>query len=290
MEIGTAKVTPADRVRVPHHGLDLVDPDDPFSVSDYVAHVETVLTDLAERGHAALLVGGTGLYTRAIATGMALDALPYDAEVHARIDADLLRDGLESLAARLRSAAPRLAAATDLQNPRRVVRALEIAILAGDIERPAPRGYDGPVLQIGLNVDPVRLRRRIVERAAGQFRDGLVDETAALLARFDGTQPAFSGIGYREAGEVLAGRATVAEALAATTSRTIAYARRQRTWFRAEPGLIWVEADNEAGRDAIGAVLPLVEAFLSVAMTTATDAAAAAADTAQQSRGVDEEP
>jgi tRNA dimethylallyltransferase len=245
LDIGTAKVSAADRARVPHEGLDLVDPDERFALSDYVAHATGVLRRLAERDGVALLIGGTGLYLRAVARGLDLDALPDDPEVRARLEAEFAAEGLEPLATRLQATAPTLAAEVHLANPRRVIRALEIAELRGDGPRPQPRGYDGPVTWIGLDVAEEEHRRRVAERAQAQFDAGLVEEAVALRERFDPTLPAFSAIGYREAWAVVDGDLRREEAIEQDARRNTLFAKRQRTWFRAEPGVVWLDASSD---------------------------------------------
>jgi tRNA dimethylallyltransferase len=242
LDIGTAKVRPADRARVPHAGLDLVDPPERFALADFVAHVRAVLAGLAARDGVALLVGGTGLYLRAVARGIDLEALPDDPGLRARLEAELAADGLPPLVERLEALAPALAAGTDTANPRRVVRALEIAELRGDGPRPSPRGYPGPVTWIGLTLDRTEHDRRIAARARQQFADGLVDEAVALRERYDPGLPAFSAIGYREAWDVADGRRTLEDAVATDAQRNVAFARRQRTWFRGEPDITWLDA------------------------------------------------
>jgi tRNA dimethylallyltransferase len=243
LDIGTAKVGPAERARVVHHGIDLVDPDEPFSVARYADHALVALASIADRGRIAILVGGTGLYLRAIGRGLATDALPHDTAIRADIEADLVRDGLADLVRRLEAIAPRLAGRTDRANPRRVVRALEIASIQGDVPLPAVRGYDGPALWLGLDVADRELHRRwISERARGQFEAGLVGEAESLRRHWDPTLPCFSAIGYREAWAVLDGAATLEQAIAADAARNVAFARRQRTWFRAEPDVEWLDA------------------------------------------------
>ncbi|MGZ6267760.1 MAG: tRNA (adenosine(37)-N6)-dimethylallyltransferase MiaA [Candidatus Limnocylindrales bacterium] len=256
MDIGTAKATPQERARFPHHGLDLVDPDVAFSVADYSAHASAVLAGVAERGAVALLVGGTGFYLRSVARGLAVDELPWDADVRAALNAALDANGLPALVAELRHIAPTRAAAIDLRNPRRVVRALEIARLRGDAPLPAPRGYGRPVLWLGLQVEPAVLRARIRARARAQFDAGLVEETRALAARFDATLPSFSGIGYAESLAVIEGRLSPEQAIAVDARRNVLFARRQATWFRREPDIWWLDATHE---------LPIQEA---VAATT----------------------
>ena len=242
LDIGTAKVSAADRARVPHAGLDLVDPPERFALADFVAHARDVLAEVAARDGVALLVGGTGLYLRAVARGIDLDALPDDPAVRARLDEELERDGLTPLVERLTATAPTLAAEIDTANPRRVIRALEIAELRGDGPRPLPRGYDGPVAWIGLTVEREEHDRRIAARARQQFDDGLIEEAVALRERYDPGLPAFSAIGYHEAWDVADGRTTVDEAIALDARRNVAFAKRQRTWFRSEPDITWLDA------------------------------------------------
>jgi tRNA dimethylallyltransferase len=260
MDVGTAKPTLAERRGVPHHGLDLVDPDAAFSVADFVAHADAVLTGLVARDGVALLVGGTGLWIRAVAGGIALDDLPWDPALRATLDADLEREGPALLADRLRRTAPGLAATTDLRNPRRVVRALEIATLRGDGPLPAPRGYPAPILRVGLDVRDHGVHRDwIARRAEAQLDGGILEEAAALRARFDPGLPAFSAIGYREAWDLLDGRLDRQGYLAVNVQRNVAFARRQRTWFRREPIDLDLDAsDPAASRRAIGAALDLV--------------------------------
>ena len=243
LDIGTAKVPVGARAGVPHHGLDLVEPDQPFSLADFAIHARAALDAIAARGAVAILVGGTGLYLRAVARGIATDALPADAGVRARLETELLEHGLEPLVERLRVVAPERAATVDTRNPRRVVRALEIAALDGGSGRlPEPRGYDGPVAWFGLSLDRTTHRAWIATRAQAQFDAGLIDEARGLRERFDPGLPAFSAIGYREAWAVLDGRLDREAAIAEDSRRNASFAKRQRTWFRAEPDVTWLDA------------------------------------------------
>jgi tRNA dimethylallyltransferase len=236
MDVGTAKPTPAERSRVFHHGLDLVDPDEAFSVAAFGVHVEGVLVGLAARDGVALLVGGTGFWIRAVAGGLALDGLPWDPAGRAALEAELASVGLAPLVARLAARAPRLASSVDVRNPRRVVRALEIAAVQGDAPLPAPRGYPGRVLRIALDIDDRAVHRTwIARRAEAQLDGGILGEAEELRERFDPALPAFSAIGYREAWDLLDGRLDRAGYLEVNVRRNVAFARRQRTWFRREP-------------------------------------------------------
>jgi tRNA dimethylallyltransferase len=255
LDIGTAKATVEDRRDIPHHGLDLVEPDEPFSLADFAAHAREALAGIAGRRGLAILVGGTGLYLRAVARGIATEALPSDANARARLEAEFLAVGLEPLVERLRETAPERAARVDLRNPRRVVRALEIVAVDGGIGvLPEPRGYDGPVAWLGLTVEPATHRGWIAHRARAQFDAGLIDEARALRERFDPGLPAFSAIGYREAWAVLDGQLDREAAIAEDARRNVAFAKRQRTWFRAEPDIAWLDATYPAPLEhALGA-------------------------------------
>jgi tRNA dimethylallyltransferase len=242
LDIGTAKVSVADRARVPHHGLDLVDPDEPFTVVDFVNHAHGILIELGARDGVAVLAGGTGLYLRAVARGLDTQALPRDPELRAALERDREAHGLSSLVDRLVAIAPGRASRMDLANPRRVVRALEIATLRGDGSPPALRGYDGPIAWIGLELAPATHATWIAARARAQFDAGLIQEAAALRARYDPRLPPFSAIGYREAWAVLDGEIDRETAVGRDIARNIAFAKRQRSWFRSEPEIAWLDA------------------------------------------------
>ena len=259
LDIGTAKVSPVDRARVPHEGLDLVDPPDRFALSDFARHAHQVLDGVAASGGCAILVGGTGLYLRAVARGLPLDALPDDPSVRARLEAEFASAGLEPLVHRLRAEAPILAATTALANPRRVIRALEIAELRGDGPRPVPRGYGGPVTWLGLDVERQEHSRWIALRAARQFAAGLVEEAVGLRERYDPTLPCFSAIGYLEAWSVADGSRSLDQAVADDAARNVAFAKRQRTWFRSEPDIQWL---NATAKDPMPTALTRARALL----------------------------
>lgn len=245
LDIGTAKLPIADRAGIPHYGLDLADPDEPFNVADYAGHARAALGEIAKRGGFAILVGGTGLYLRAVGRGLATDALPSDPAIRAGLEQAFTDDGLEPLVARLRALAPSSAARVDLRNPRRVVRALEIAELQGDRQPPPPGGYSGPVAWLGLDLDRVTHKEWIAGRARAQFEAGLIEEARALRERYDPGLPAFSAIGYREAWAVIDGSTTIEAAIAEDARRNVAFAKRQRTWFRSEPEIAWLDAGKE---------------------------------------------
>ncbi len=257
LDIGTAKATAEERARVVHHGIDLVDPPEAYSVADFRAHALAALEALGGRGGIGILAGGTGFWLRTVFAGIDTDALPSDAVVRAALEQDMTSEGVARQARRLRELAPTLASRTDLMNPRRVVRALEIAVLQGDAPLPEPKGYGAPVLGLQLAVADGEHRRRIALRARAQFDAGLVEEARALGERYERTLPCFTAIGYHESWAYLDGACTLEAAIEADASRNIAFAKRQRTWFRAERTLAVVDATADPTSD----VLERVEAF-----------------------------
>jgi tRNA dimethylallyltransferase len=259
MDIGTAKPSAAERAAIPHHGLDLVDPDESFTAADYRRHALDALAGVAERGRLALLVGGTGLYLRVITRGFPLDQAGHDQEVRARLEQRLAADGVGSLADELMRRAPEVAGSTDLANPRRLIRALERLETRGDAAPPVPTGYPAAVLWLGLRLEPAEQEAAIEARARWQFEHGLLEEAVELHDRYPEDLRAFNAMGYREAFDVLAGRATLDQAINRDVVRTRAYAKRQRTWFRSEPAIRWLDAGERARATARASV----EAFQS---------------------------
>ncbi|MFN8518412.1 MAG: tRNA (adenosine(37)-N6)-dimethylallyltransferase MiaA [Chloroflexota bacterium] len=249
MDVGTAKVGAAERARIRHHEARPGGTRPAVQRRGLPGACPRRARDIARRGRVAILAGGTGLYLRAVARGLPLDRGDHDPAVRMAVEAELAELGLDHLVAELWARAPSIAATIDLANPRRVVRALERARLVGDRPPSPPMGYPGPALWLGLEVDRAAHSAAIESRARAQFAAGLLDEAAALRGRFPEDLRAFGAMGYREAFDVLAGRATLEEAIALDTQRTRAYARRQGTWFRSEPDLRWLSpAGGQAAR------------------------------------------
>ena len=242
MDVGTAKPDAAARAAVPHHLLDLVAPDEPFSVAQWVARARQLVREVGERGRIPMLVGGTGLYVEALLAGHDYEAQAWSPDRRDAILERLETDGLEPLAGELAARAPAIAAATDLHNPRRVVRALER--LEGGTEPPTARPFEGRVALIGLSRPPDVLAARIEQRAREMFEHrGLLDEVRRLLdAGYGPDLRPMTGHGYREAARHLAGEWSLEQAIEVTIRRTRQYAKRQRTWFRREPRIMWLPA------------------------------------------------
>ncbi|MGK3956754.1 tRNA (adenosine(37)-N6)-dimethylallyltransferase MiaA [Arthrobacter sp. R4] len=240
MDIGTAKITTAERRGVPHHLLDTLDVTEEASVSDFQRQARAIIADIHQRGRRAILAGGSGLYVRA-----ALDVLEFpgtDPDVRGQLEADYAAEGSGPLLARLRVVDP--ISADRVSDARRIIRALEVHQLTG---RPFSsfmprREYFQPALQIGLAVDRDQLRERLAQRVHSMVDKGLLEEVRRLDAaglRRGKTAP--RALGYSQFLKVLDGGATVEEAVEETIVATRQFARRQLTWFRADPRISWLD-------------------------------------------------
>lgn len=244
MDIGTAKLAPQERRGVPHHQLDVLDVRDEASVAAYQRFSREDMAAVRGRGHLPVVVGGSGLYVRA-----ALDRLeipPTDAAVRAGLHEALARDGVESLRARLLLADPVAAAAIEPKNGRRIIRALEVIELTG---RPfsatmPDRAHVVPTLTLGLSVERPVLDERIARRVRRMWADGLLDEVRTLLSQgLREGRTAGKALGYSQAVAHLDGHLSAEEAQDATITATRRYARRQESWFRADPRVRWLPHD-----------------------------------------------
>jgi tRNA dimethylallyltransferase len=239
MDVGTAKPSAAERARVAHHLLDVADPGEPFSVARYQRLAREVIARIRDNGRVPFVVGGSGLYFRAAADD--LEFPPADPKIRARIE----REDLGVLAVRLKEADPEAAAFVDPANKRRVVRALEVIEITG---RPFSSFRDawgryGEVVVAGLDVPRDVLERRVEARLRGMLAAGLLDEVRALLASgFRDAVTARRAIGYAEAVAVIDGEIGEDELVRRATRATLKLARRQMSWFRRDPRVVWFDA------------------------------------------------
>lgn len=254
MDVGTAKPTTQEREVVRHHLLDLADPVQPFSVARFQAEAAAVLEHVHQREVPALLVGGSGLYYRAVVDGLRFPGT--DPAVRGLLEAEGTALGPERLRRRLESFDPRAAAKIEPGNLRRTVRALEVAALTGRTfssfalqwERYPP----GRVRVAGLAIDPVVLRRRIDARVRAMLEGGLLEEVRRLLDRgFGPFLTSSQAIGYREIALHLEGRLSLEDALDAVARRTRSLARRQMAWFRRDPRIRWFRVGEAGATDAV---------------------------------------
>lgn len=252
MDIGTAKPTVAERRIVPHHLIDVADPGERYDAARYQRDARAALAGIERRRRIAVVVGGTGLYVRALLDGLTLAALPTDPLLRARLEVRATDHGGAALHRELASRDPAAAARVHPRNVRRVVRYLEIALLAGTTS--AHQARDGGFEAVSIGLCPPRhiLRTAIDGRVRGMVEAGVLDETAMLLARgLDPGLPSMSAHGYVHWTAHLRGEIDLGAAVAATARDTAAYARRQMTWFRRDPAVRWIDPTATDPLDAV---------------------------------------
>ena len=242
LDIGTAKPTAAERARVPHHLIDNRAVTEPMDVTHYVTLARAAVAEIHARGHAVLVTGGSGFYLRAF-FGPVADEIDVPAELRAELRARLERGGLAPLVAELRAMNPGGLGALDVQNPRRVLRALErcraagrplLELLAAFAAQPSAfAGYEVQLCEVVREKD--ELTARIVARVTAMLRAGLVDEVRGLLAQGLKENPsAAKAIGYRETIDVIEGRLPDSELAGAIAKNTQGLVKKQRTWFKTQ--------------------------------------------------------
>lgn len=258
MDIGTAKLTVAERDGVPHHLLDIWEVTEPASVAEYQRLARTAVDDILSRGRVPLLVGGSGLYVRAVLERFEFPGT--DAVLRERLERELAEVGPAPLYARLRAADPAAAEGILPGNGRRIVRALEVIELTGapfTASLPQPTPYY-PSVQLGVDLDTGLLDERIALRVDRMWADGLVPETRELVGRgLPEGRTASRALGYQQVLRMLAGELTESQAHDETVRATRRFVRRQRSWFRRDPRIHWLDS---ATPDLIGAALRLVPA------------------------------
>jgi tRNA dimethylallyltransferase len=253
LEIGTAKPTAAERARVPHHGLDLVEPHERFDVARFRGMAAGAIVAAAARGRPVLVVGGTGLYVRALLRGLC-GAPPRVPALRRVLEAKASTEGPPALHRWLRALDPRAAARIHAHDAIRIVRAVEVALATGVPLSRWQAGHafgEGPydALIVGLARPTPELDARIVARARAMLAAGLLDEVRGLLAAgVPEDAPGLAAVGYREMAACAAGRLDVEAALAAMVLATRRFAKRQRTWFRHEPAIHWRHPERDATR------------------------------------------
>ncbi|WP_439937121.1 tRNA (adenosine(37)-N6)-dimethylallyltransferase MiaA [Nocardia sp. N13] len=260
MDIGTAKLPVAERRGIPHHLLDLLDVTEPATVALFQGWARDAVDDLRARGATPVLVGGSALYTRAIVDRFEFPGT--DDSLRRELEVELERVGSPALHERLAGVDPEAAAQIQPDNGRRVVRALEVIALTGrPFSASLPRlEYADPLtVQVGVDIDRPTLDARIEARVDDMFASGFVEEVEALLARgLAEGRTASRAIGYREVMGFLAGDRTLAEAIEQTKTATRRFARRQDSWFRKDPRIVWVAHDDP---DRVDKAVAAVEAL-----------------------------
>jgi tRNA dimethylallyltransferase len=252
MNIGTAKPTPQEQSSVPHHLIDILEPDEDFSLAQYQQLAYKAIEDINERHRLALLVGGSGLYVWSVLEGWKIPAVAPDPKFRRHLEAKAAGGGEEELYQELARLDPAAAQRIDPRNVRRTIRALEVHRSA---QAPISKlqGKAAPLFNtviIGLTAERPELYRRIDLRVDEMIKDGLVEEVKQLLDRgYDAGLPAMSGIGYKQITMFLKGELTLAEAVQQTKFETHRLARHQYSWFRLKDvriGWFDIQKDKEA--------------------------------------------
>src|ERR1017187_801259 len=243
LDIGTAKPSPADRARVPHHLIDVCDLTESFDAAQFARLAHRTVAEIQSRGHVPVLCGGSGLYFKAFLEGLG-EAPPADAGLRAELEAA----PLENLLAELRERDPAAYEKIDKKNPRRIIRAVEVIRLTGKPFSAQRTDWNMPHASrftphfFCFTRSPDDLRKRIDARVDAMFKRGLVDETRELLKRgLAENKTAMQAIGYRQVVEHLRGERSLPETIELVKIRTRQFAKRQLTWFRAQKTLEWIE-------------------------------------------------
>ena len=257
LDIGTAKPSPGERAAAPHHLIDILDPEEVYSAGDFVRRARPLIEEIRQRGRTPIVVGGSGLYLRALLEGLS-PIPPSDPGVRRELEERCAIDGLPALYEELRAVDPDTAGRLAPRDRQRILRALEVAIssgrpLASWIRRQPLGGDRLSAVKLGLTLPRSILYDRIAERVEAMIRRGWVGEVAALLRRgVDSGAPAFQAIGYRQIVRHVEGGWSLQAAVEDTIRATRRYAKRQMTWFRKEKDLRWVEAsDLEQGATSL---------------------------------------
>jgi tRNA dimethylallyltransferase len=261
MDIGTAKPGAAERARVPHHLLDLREPDQPYSAADFVRDATRAIGEILGRARLPLAVGGTMLYARALRSGLS-DLPPADASVRSRIETQAHELGWPALHAKLREVDPATAARLPPNDSQRIQRALEVFELTGTPLSQLQGAAKGPALHLLtialLPADRAGLHRRIERRFDEMLAAGLLDEVRRLMARgLDADLPSLRSVGYRQALRHLRGETTLAQFRAEAIAATRQLAKRQITWLRSMHDAVRVDP---FGADALQRLRQIIEA------------------------------
>ncbi len=250
MDIGTAKPTAEERARVPHHLVDIVAPDETLTLAQYKQMAMEAIADMHARGPLPFLVGGTGLYLKAVLEGWTIPEVGPNLALRQQLEAEAQTLGHAHLHKILQSADPIAAQKIDPRNTRRVIRALEVCYTTGQPISSRQRKMPPPyrTLQIGLTMPRGQLYRRIDERVDAMMAQGLLDEVKQLLALgYDESVPALSGFGYKQLIAYLRGELSLEAAVQQIKTETRRFVRRQYAWFPLDdPNILWLDAQHDA--------------------------------------------
>ncbi len=259
MDIGTAKPTLEERRRVPHHLIDIADPDETLSLAIFQQEARRALSDIQARGKPVLLVGGTGQYIRAVTQGWRPPEVEPDEKLRVELGKMKEERGSDWLYEKLKKLDPEAAEKIDARNVRRTIRALEVILTTGRKFSDQRRQSDSPghLVTIGLTRPRPELYARIDARIDAMFEAGLLEEVKALLAKgYSAALPTMSAIGYRECVRVIRGELSIEDAKTEMRRATRAFVRRQANWFKeSDPNIQWFYAGEENIAERIGLLI-----------------------------------
>jgi len=262
MDIGTAKVTPEEQGDIPHHLIDIRNPDETISLGEYKELADAAIVDILARGRLPMLVGGTGQYVRAVLEGWQIPRVPPQPELRRELEELAERAGKEAVFARLQELDPASAKTIDYRNLRRVIRAIEVTLVAGrpfsELQTKQPPPWR--IVQIGLTRPREALYARADARIEAMFDAGWVEEVQRLLARgYTPDLPSFGSLGYREVAAYLAGEYDLEEAKARIRKATRNFIRRQYNWFRlSNPDIHWFDLEEVGPEEVLARAMASV--------------------------------
>ena len=262
MDIGTAKITPEEQGDIPHHLIDIRNPDETISLGEYKELADAAIADILARGRLPMLVGGTGQYVRAVLEGWQIPRVPPQPELRRELEELAERAGKEAVFARLQELDPVSTQIIDYRNLRRVIRAIEVTLVAGrpfsELQTKQPPPWR--IVQIGLTRPREALYARADARIEAMFDAGWVEEVQRLLARgYTPDLPSFGSLGYREVAAYLAGEYDLEEAKARIRKATRNFIRRQYNWFRlSNPDIHWFDLEEVGPEEVLARAMASV--------------------------------
>lgn len=244
MDIATAKIKQNETEGIPHHMIDIIDPDEDFTLADFVDRAKKHINSIAQKGKLPILVGGTGLYIRALCQNYQIPRIPPNENLRNELKREIEEKGENYVYEKLREIDPESAKKIHPHNHRYLIRALEIKMSDGGNGNMNNKS-EYNVLKLGIEWSREKLYERINERARYQVDEGLINETKMLLQKgYDLKLPSMSSLGYPEMNKYIKGEMSIEDALSELQKNTRNYAKRQLTWFRREPDVIWIPGEK----------------------------------------------
>lgn len=248
MDIGTAKPTFEERLKVPHYLINLVDPDQEFTVAEFKNKALELINEIHAKYKNPFLVGGTGLYIDSIVDNLDIPRVPPDKKLRKELEKEIEKKGLESLWKKLIQVDPNSAEFVQRKNPRRVIRALEVCLKTkkpfSELRKKGKPLFN--TCQIGIKINKIELKKRINQRTEKMIEKGLVEEVKEIIKKYPSSPPGLKSIGYQEIVSYLQKEISLEEAISLIKRNTYQYARRQMTWFKRNKDINWVKNHQDA--------------------------------------------